>query len=62
MSLPLKYLDRHKRTEMYQVSLGEKKEMLAVGKCAKFKKMLDIKIFVISLFFGHVGHKKYISM
>lgn len=39
------------------VSWG-KNEMLAVcAKCAKFKKILDISIFVISLFFGHVGCK-----
>lgn len=32
MSLPLKYLDSHKRTEMYQVQLEEEeKKILVVG-------------------------------
>lgn len=57
MSLPLKYLDRHKRTEVYQVSLGGKKKMLAVGKCAKFKKTFNFEILDVGLYWRCAGHK-----
>lgn len=42
---------------MYQVSLGGKKKLLAVGKCAKFKKTFNFKILDVSLYWGRVGRK-----
>lgn len=51
MSLPLKYLDKRERREMYQVSLGEIIE-ISVGECAKFQNTLSIKMCDVHLHWG----------
>lgn len=51
MSLPLKYLDRRERREMYQVSLGEIIE-ISVGECVKFQNTQSIKMCDVHLHWG----------
>lgn len=51
MSLPLKYLDRRERREMYQVSLGEIIEF-SVGECAKFQNTPSTKMCDVHLHWG----------
>lgn len=51
MSLPLKYLDRRERGEMYQVSPGEIRES-SVGECATFQNTLSFQICDVHLHWG----------